>query len=383
MARKKRSDSEGSVYYSRARGCWVAQLDRDPLTGKRPLRTADTEKAALELLRQMRTERAGGRDLTVKQPTLDQLAALWLAESVQPSKKASTHASYEQVYRLYIAPTLGRLKVETITPPLVQRWANALLENDISPATVRNAYARLRAMLHIAVRWRYIAHNPALEVDLPKLPPSIAAAYTLEEVQALIKGAADWRLEGLLWALLLLGLRKGEALGLAWRDLDWKAGTIKITQQVQLINKQVVISPTTKTEDRRVLPVPPGLLVRFRRAWEDRQIERKFHGEAWKEHGLIFPSEQGTPIQPRNFNRAFTALCTRSGVPAHRVHDLRHTTATLLGELGEQKATIAALLGHSAATITEHYMHLVRVLRAAVERLEQVLESGEAKEKSG
>lgn len=382
---KRRSDAEGSVYYSDARKCWVAQLDRDPLTNKRPLRTAKTEKEALELLRQMRAERSGGRDLSVKQPTLAAFLALWLLEVIKPNKKASTHDGYAQMCRLYIEPTLGRLRLEKLTPILIQRWVNDLARQGIGPATIRNAYTRLRSALDTAVTWRYLSHNPAVGITLPKLPRPIAKAYTLEQARKLLLAAQGWRQEALIWIMLLLGLRRGEALGLAWRDLDWETGTIQITQQVQLIDKKIVISPVLKTDSsRRTLPLTPGLVALLRHHWSEQQTERKAPGVDWKEHGLIFPSEVGTPLAPRNFYRAFEALCgaKRANVPVLRIHDLRHTCATLLGEQGEQEALIGALLGHTAANITRQYAHVgVEALRGAVGRLEQAL-SGDREDKA-
>lgn len=376
----KRPDRDGTLYYSNARHRWVVQLPADELTGKRPTRYAQTEREALALKREMEREQHGGRDLTIKQPTLAQFLDIWLAEVVKPNRRASTLDSYSQICRLYIAPTLGRQRLEALTAPLIQRWINSL---SVGPATVRNAYARLTAALDIAVSWGYLARNPADGIVLPKLPATEDTAYTLNEAQRLLTAAEGWRLEGLLWALLILGLRKGEALGLAWRDFERRGQTIRVTQQVQLIGGQVVISPAPKTDtSRRTLPLPSGLYQRFCVAWQERQEERVHPSVEWTEHGLIWPCENGNPIWPRNLNTAFAALCKRAQVRQLPVHSLRHTCATLLGEQGEQEVVIAALLGHTAANVTRKYEHVRERLRTALERLERTLEGEQAVSKT-
>jgi integrase len=156
---------------------------------------------------------------------------------------------------------------------------------------------------------------------------------------------------------------------------------------VQTIAGKTVISPSPKNDSsRRVLPVPPRALARLRAHWENHQEERALGGPEWKEHGLIFASGIGTPVLPANLHRALhgekardgraqtKGFMEKAGVPERRIHDLRHTCATLLGEQGEREEVIAALLGHTPATITRHYANVrLDTLRAAVERLERVL----------
>lgn len=381
---KKRGAGEGTCYFDKRRGVWVAQLPPDALTGKRPQRTAATQREALALLAELRAERQGGKDSTAKQPTIAGFLETWLDDVIKPTLRPSTYASYSWVVRAYVVPTLGRLRLEALTPALCQRWANQLA-HEVAATTVRNTYLRLRAALDVAVDWHYIERNPALRIKLPPLPPSGAQVYTVEQARLLLRAAEGWRLEPAAWALLLLGLRRGEVLGLAWRDFDRKAGTIKITQQVQFIGGAVVISSTPKTDNaRRTLPLPPGLHALLLAHWSNQQEERSICPD-WKEHGLIFPSDVGTPITPTNLRRSLHVLCGRAGVPLLRVHDCRHTCATLLGEQGEQESVIAALLGHAPATITGHYAHVsLDMLRAAVTKLETTLKGGEAaKEREG
>jgi hypothetical protein len=148
-----------------------------------------------------------------------------------------------------------------------------------------------------------------------------------------------------------------------------------VTQQVQEIEGKTVIgSPKTKGS-QRVLWVPGPLVAGFRAQWEQLPIERHTRGVDWKEHGLIFPSDVGTPWMSSNLNRQFDLLRKRAGLSL-RLHDLRHTFATLMGELEIEERVIAAMFGHTPATVTRRYAKATLAqMRAAVEKLVAMLRS--------
>jgi len=174
--------------------------------------------------------------------------------------------------------------------------------------------------------------------------------------------------------LLALGLRRGETLGLSWEDVDWEAGSIHVRRQVQQINGKVIVSAYTKTDaGRRTLPVPHTLLERLRAHWQNQQEERALMGAPWNERDLIFPTETGAPVSPSNLLRHYRLLLRCAGLPSVRLHDLRHTCATLLGErIGDR--VIAAILGHTPGTVTARYAKVtLPQMREALESLYQEL----------
>jgi integrase len=170
--------------------------------------------------------------------------------------------------------------------------------------------------------------------------------------------------------LLALGLRRGEGLGLSWEDVDWEAGTVQVRRQVQQINGKVIVSEYTKTDaGRRALPIPQALLERLRDHWQSQQEERALVGGGWNERELIFPAETGAPVSPSNLLRQFRLLLVIAGLEHIRLHDLRHTCATLLGErVGDR--VIAAILGHTPGTVTARYARVkLPQMREALEVL--------------
>ncbi|HMQ31391.1 MAG TPA: tyrosine-type recombinase/integrase [Chloroflexaceae bacterium] len=388
---KRREPGDGSLFYDEERKRWIYYLPRDEM-GKRPRVSGKTKAEVLAKAEEIKAKRAQGLDLDAKQPTIEQFSEVWLRDVVKRTRRASTYASYEQMFRLYINPKLGTIRLDKLTAARVQGWINMLVDAGQGAATVRNAYLRLRGMLDIAVRYRLISANPAKDVDLPPITNDRARALTLSEARTLLK-AADARLDvrkpyttkdgrskslpklstryALLYHLLLaLGLRRGEGLGLSWADLDWEKGTVQVRRQVQQINGKVVVSDYIKTDaGRRILPVPQRLLEQLRAHWQNQQEERALMGGGWNERDLIFPTETGSPVGPSNLLRHFRLLLTCAGLPSVRLHDLRHTCATLLGErIGDR--VIAAILGHTPGTVTARYAKVTLTqMREALEGL--------------
>lgn len=169
-------------------------------------------------------------------------------------------------------------------------------------------------------------------------------SLSIEEARALLAAFAEHRLSVLFTTMLCLGLRRGEGLGLAWKDLNWEARTIAVTQQVRLVGGKNEIT-TPKTErSTRPLPLSPHLYERLQ-AREEQHIEKAWRGEVWQEHGLIFPSEIDTPLSPRNVVRTFTDTQKEAGLDPVTLHDLRQTCATLQGDHEASDRVIGAILG--------------------------------------
>jgi integrase len=201
---------------------------------------------------------------------------------------------------------------------------------------------------------------------------------TVEQARHLFAAVEGHRLAVLFHVALTLGLRLGELLGLRWVDLDWEKATLKVTQQVQTIGgKTLITSPKSETS-RRILVLPPALLARLRDHRRNQQEERALLDTDWKEHGLIFASEVGTPKMPRNFERDFYRFRSAAGLSSEiNFHLLRHSVATWLDELGASEAMIAAILGHSGGTVTRRYVHVrLPAMRQVIEQLEQTLLGG-------
>lgn len=392
---KRRAHGKGTLSYDETRKRWFYYLPRDE-TGARQRVSGKTRAEALAKAEALKAKRAQGLALDAKQPTIEQFSAVWLRDVVQRTRRASTHDSYEQMFRLYINPKLGTIRLDKLTAARVQGWINTLVDAGQSAATVRNAYLRLRGMLDVAVRYRLITANPAKDVDLPHLTNDRPRVLSLAEARILLRaadGIVDLRKPyttrnnrtkhlpklgtryALVYHLLLaLGLRRGEGLGLSWDDVDWDGSTVQVRRQVQVVTLKVVVSEYTKTDaGRRTLPIAPALLERLRAYRRNQDEERALMGSEWNARGLIFVTENGTPVSPSNLLRHYRMLLACAGQGPLRLHDLRHTCATLLGERTSDRV-IAAILGHTPGTVTARYAKVtLSQMREALEGLYQEL----------
>jgi integrase len=149
-----------------------------------------------------------------------------------------------------------------------------------------------------------------------------------------------------------MGLRRGELLGLRWVDVDLNAGTLTIEKTVQRTRGVLHIQDAKTERSESVLPLPE-ITKRTLEDHRDRQgKERADLAEAWKDYGLVFPSETGTPMEPRNLSRHFAGLRARAGLPDVRLHDLRHTVVSVLMDLGVPPHVVQAIARHSDVKIT-------------------------------
>jgi integrase len=352
---RRRGKGEGSVY-QRADGRWVAQveagLDRDGRR-RRPRAVRRTKREALAALDELRRQVDQGVTPERTQ-SVGEFLEWWLATVVPDTVKPSTVDGYERIVTLYIAPHVGRVKLAKLTPQHVKSMLRAMETDGLSPRTRQFARAVLRRALRWAEQHGLILRNVAALVDGPrktgtKLDDTLDAAGAA----AVIDAAAGDRLEALAALVLRLGLRKGEALALRWGDIDLDAGTLTVRGTLKRRKGGGLYVDTTKTDaGMRVLPLVAGTGEALREHRRRQAAERLALGPLWVDTGHVFTTATGTPLDPRNVNRWWSALCERAGVGHRRFHAARHTAATLLLEQGVPLEVVSAVLGHAGLAIT-------------------------------
>ena len=149
-----------------------------------------------------------------------------------------------------------------------------------------------------------------------------------------------------------MGLRRGEALGLGWRDVDLDAGLIKIHRALHRVDGQLQLEDVKTEGSAGLLPLPPPLVAILESHRRSQMKERLAAGPSWRDTGLVFTTATGGPIEPRGVNRMFSSLCKKAEVPSIRVHDLRHSCATLLFTMGVEAARVQKILRHSSISVT-------------------------------
>ena len=372
------------------RGVWIECASADPA---RTEAAVATRKAAID---RDAAEAERAIDSSGSRQTLTAFFSVYLAH-ISPSLKPSTIADYELLAELYILPTLGDVALRDLNTPLIQRWLDAL-SGVIAANTVKRARGLLTRALARARVLAYVDNNAARDTQIPRTARTRVKAnprrpLTVDEARKVLALAgkrptqksrsggeqqvANWRdLTIAVW-FGLLGLRRGEILGLRIEDLDLAAGVAPITRAIQEIGGKIA-EETPKGDKARSVPLPAALVTEIRA-----ELLRSGRREGW-----LLATRGGGPMRPSRLYTSYQALCTRAELTTpRRLHDLRHTSAAILRDLGCPKELRAALLGHAAEDMAEHYAGQgLAPLRPWVERLARTLVGGvaadEAKEES-
>jgi integrase len=367
---KRRGKGGGSVFYHEGKGKWVAQLTWvDPATGRKLKREKHcaTRKEAEQALAQMVAEQARGLLMDPSRLTTRDFALEYLRrlerEGLRPN--SIRLAQGELAYALpslkdpKAHDPLGRMRLQEVKPVHVRAAVDRVIEAGYAPRTVARVLMRLKALFREALRLELVARNPAeaIQVRLPK-GEKAARALEPEEVARLLEAAEASRSRDMALLLRLMletGLRRGEALALQWGDVDLERGEVRVWRAWAKVGGKGAFTPLKTPTAKRVVPLPLGLLRRLK-ARKEELLERLNPEEVDGLH-LVGGVK---PVDPDAFNHYLRRLAERAGLGRVRVHDLRHTWATLALSRGIPLEVVSERLGHASPTITLNvYRHLL------------------------
>ncbi len=375
----KRGQNEGSIY-KREDGRWVAVLNLGYAEGKRKRKYfyGDTRKEVQEQLTAALREQQQHVLIVSDKMTVEQFMRKWLDEVVQPPRRRiRTHHLYDENVRLYINPMLGKIALSKLTPLDVQGFVNALVARGYKPRTVQIAHGILRNALNQALRWGMVQRNVASLVTLPKAQKVKQKFLKPEEARILLENIKGDRLEALFTVALALGLRKSEALGIRWQDIDFESKTATIQVELVYNKKKFMLEPLKTDNGRRNLALPQFALDALLLHRDRQSQDQAALGEHWaNDFGLVFTTSLGTPLGGRNVTRSFHRLLAKAGLERMRFYDMRHTCASLLLAQGVPLRVVMEVLGHSQISLTANtYTHVIQPLVTdAANRLDELFQ---------
>jgi integrase len=284
----------------------------------------------------------------------------WLTDAVQDTVRQRTYERYEQIARVHIKPALGRLKLKSLTTTHVRGLYREKLDAGLAPRTVQYIHTTLHKALKDAVADGLIPRNVAKGIKAPRPRKQEINALSADQAHSFLSAARGDRFEALYVVALHCGLREGELLGLRWEDVDLAAGTLSVRRTLSQarIGHMFEAPKNGKGRNVRLTSGAVEALKRHRAAQNGQRIRL---GSLWQDHGLVFPSQRGTTMHASNLTaRSFKPLLKRAGLPDIRLHDLRHTCATLLLSEGVHPKFVQELLGHANVGITlDTYSHVL------------------------
>jgi integrase len=362
----RRGAGEGTVY-RRADGLWAGQVRLS--TGRRTF-AGKARSAVLDRIAEaVKLDRQGipvpGASLTVA-AFLDD----WL-EDRKDKMRQTAQESCERHVRLHIKPALGTRPLVKLTPQDVRKMEAAMLKAGKAAQTVRNVHWTLHGALDDAVKWDLVLRNVADLVDPPKATHREILTLTAAEGKRLLAAASSDRFEALFVLALTAGLRRGELLGLRWADVDLDRETLTIRREVVTVKGGLIVQEPKTDRSRRPLDLDLFAVAALRRRREAAKSEGAAAPDAY-----LFCTTAHTPLNPSNlWARHWRPLLHRAGIDGARLHDLRHTNATMMLSSNVHPKVASERLGHSSIRLTlDTYSHVVPGMgRAAADAVAQLL----------
>jgi integrase len=314
----------------------------------------------LEAKRDAGSVRASGRPMTV-----EEWLTYWV-DTIAPTRvRPRTLQSYQSIIRLHLIPRMGQRRLDQLMPEHLEALYADVIASGRSPATVLRIHRLLHRALKVAMQRERVARNVATLVEPPKqVRPETPLPLDVEECRRVLE-AVEGRRNAARWTVALaLGLRQSEALGLQWRDIDFDAGRLSVRRGLHRVaGKGIVFEEPKTARSRRTLALPRPLTEALRNHRETQDLERLVAGSDWQEWDLVFAQPNGRPLDKHSDYEAWGQLLKAAGVRHIRLHDGRHTAATLLLTAGVHPRVVMELLGHSQMrTTTDIYSHVMPAL---------------------
>jgi integrase len=343
-------------------------------------------------------------------PRLAEFLDYWRREIVRPNLAPKTQEKYELFSRLHIIPHLGNMRLDKIQVKDIRQWLNKLgricqccaqgkdaarperkrrccavgrcCHEVLSPGSRKDARNVLRAALTCAVEEQTITSNPAAVIRLPtrRDPKRKRRSWTVDEARQFLESARDDNdpFYAAYVLILVLGMRKGEVLGLPWEPaVNLDRAELYVGEQLQRVGRQLLRRETKTESSEAPLPLPDLCAAALKLRQQRQNTDRDRAGDAWTDTGLVFTTRYGTPIEPRNFNRSFDRRITRAKVARITVHGARRTCGSLLAALDVHPRIAMQILRHSKIALTmEIYTEVPSaVTRDALRKLGQALDT--------
>lgn len=386
MAKTRQPNGASSIYQAKD-GRWHGYVTIGVKDNGKPDRRHVTRKTRPEVtkaVRELEKLRDAGTVRKADQRwTVETWLTHWVENIAAPHVSENTIGGYRVAVYHHLVPGIGAHRLEKLEPEHLERFYKRMQESGSSAGTAHQAHRTIRTALNEAVRRRHLTINPATIAKAPKLDVEEVEPYTLEEVQRLLLEADKHRNTARWVIALALGLRQGEVLGLQWGDVDFEAGVIRVRRgrlrpryahgcagacgraKAGFCPQKVNVRRETKNPKsragKRVVGLPEELLKLLRQHKLAQDKERSVARDLWTEKGYVFTSPTGEPLNPNTDYHRWKDLLKAANVRDGRLHDARHTAATVLLILGVPDAVVDAIMGWEpgkSARMRQRYQHV-------------------------
>ncbi|MCX7746901.1 MAG: site-specific integrase [Clostridia bacterium] len=318
--------------------------------------------------------------------TVKEFLEYWLETIIKPAKEITTYDGYKSIINVHLIPQLGHLKLQKLNIMTVQDYFNKLKiegrcdgKGGLSANTIHKHYALLNKALKYALKNEIIYRNIMEAIEIPKKESSdVSQSYNEEQMKTLLSKVKDTRLEIPVFLGLILGLRRSEICGLQWQNVDLIKGTIHIKNTRVHTSNGFETKPRTKNKSsNRKLKIGTTLLTLLKNERKKQMEYKLLYGEKYISNDFVFKNQDGELIDPGTLTHLFSNFLAKNDLSKIRLHDLRHTFATIMLKRGIDHKTVQQMLGHSNIyTLFNIYGHVLAEMEdEAVGVLEDILQS--------
>ena len=354
---RKRIGKNGNVTYQ-----ITAEGERDPKTGERDRHyktIKGTKKQAEATLRKMIAELEAGNITTTSAMKVGDWMDEWLTNYL-PNIEETTRAGYREKIGNYVVPELGYIQLKALKNTNIQRWINELSGRGLAPKTVRNVYNNLNAALKKAVALRMIPYNPCEGVELPKLKKYQGDVYDADGIKVALDAAKGSDMYLIVLLLATVGMRRGELIALKWHNVDFSAKTLRICENRVMADGKAITKPPKSAAGNRVVSVGDEVIAALSQARLDYYNDKAELGAGFHDDGYVIRKKNGTSYRPDSITQKWERFLKEKGLPHIRLHDLRHSNATVLIQAGVSPKVVQQRLGHADVNITLNtYTHVL------------------------
>jgi len=376
--------------YKRSQGSWtiVYDLPADTVTGRRQQKSQTirgTKRDAERVLREVLLSLEQGSYVKPNKVTIGEWLRKWLKDYVSINTTDRTQESYYSTVERHLIPSLGRVAITDLQAQHIQSYYAEKLnkgradgKGGLSARSVVYHHRILSKALGYAVKMGVVVRNVANVVQPPRVQRVTMSTLSSEEATRFLDAARETDYYVYFATLLYTGLRRGELLALRWRNLDLDSGTLTVVETAyKLGNGEYRIKEPKTPQSRRNVTLPISLVELFKIYRADQELLRIQLGISLNADDFVFIRPDGSPINPNAITLAFRRIIKRAGLRDIRIHDLRHTHATLMLKAGVHPKVVSERLGHANIGITlDIYSHVLPGLQeAAAEKFDKIFEA--------
>jgi len=385
----KRNPNGRSSIYQSANGYWHGRVTmgvKDDGTPDRRHVERKSKAAVVARVKELEKERDEG---IVTKPgkrwTLEEWLVHWLENIARPHLRQTSYSAYRVAVHTHLIPGVGAHKLHKLEPEHLEKFYQRMTANGSKPATAHQAHRTIRVALGEALRRGHLKSNPAAIAKPPRITDEDVEPYSVEEAQRIMEKAAE-RPNASRWAVALsLGLRQGEALALRWADVDLDAKEVRVRWTrlrpiyehgcggkcgrpdagycSERVQTNPIVGETKSRAGKRTIGLPDELVEILRQHRSEQDEQRRKARQEWVAGDWVFASPTGEPLNPNTDYHEWKALLERAKVRESRLHDARHTAATMLLALGVPERAAMGIMGWSSTAMAARYQHMTDPIR--------------------